>query len=218
MRKNERRRRADNLLESFGLTDAAHRRFEGYSRGMKRRLTLAAGIIHSPQILFLDEPTTGLDVVSARHIRQLVVELNRSGTTIFLTTHYIEEAERLCERVAFIVDGRIVRIDQVANLLQPISGKHVMLISVDHSAPALGARLVETFPNLDFQTVSDLDLRVESTEPIRVAPLVRFIEAQGANVTEARRLHPSLEDIFVRVTGVEAEVLHMEKEKGEASV
>jgi ABC-2 type transport system ATP-binding protein len=129
MRKSQRRARAQRLLESFGLTDAAHRKFEGYSRGMKRKLTLAAGIIHNPEVLFLDEPTTGLDVVSARHIRQLIAELHRAGTTIFLTTHYIEEAERLCQRIVFVVSGRIVRIDTVANLLQPVSGRHMMLVS-----------------------------------------------------------------------------------------
>jgi ABC-2 type transport system ATP-binding protein len=75
---------------------------------MKRKLTFAAGIIHQPSILFQDEPTTGIDVASARQVRQIIVDLHRKGTTIFLTTHYIEEAERLCERIAFIVNGQIV--------------------------------------------------------------------------------------------------------------
>jgi ABC-2 type transport system ATP-binding protein len=218
MRKSERRARAHRLLESFGLTEAAQRKFAGYSRGMKRKLTLAAGIIHSPKVLFLDEPTTGLDVVSARHIRQLIAELYRGGTTIFLTTHYIEEAERLCERIVFMVSGRIVRIDTVANLLQPVSGKHMMLVSVDHSASALRAGLARAFTDLDVETVSGMELRIESREPIRVAPMVRFIENHGAHVTEARRVHPSLEDVFVRVTGVEAEALKTEKEKNEAGL
>ena len=95
MPKNEGIVRADDLLERFNLKEAAHRKFAGYSKGMKRKLTIAAGIIHRPEILFLDEPTTGIDVASARQIRQLIAELHRSGTTIFLTTHYIEEAERL---------------------------------------------------------------------------------------------------------------------------
>jgi ABC-2 type transport system ATP-binding protein len=218
MRKRERRERANRLLESFGLTEAAHRKFEGYSKGMKRKLTIAAGLIHGPKVLFLDEPTTGIDVVSARHIRQLIAELHRAGTTIFLTTHYIEEAERLCERIVFVVSGRVVRIDTVANLLQPVSGRHMMLVSIDQSTPALRASLAQAFPDLDFETVSDLELRVESTAPIRVAPIVRVIEDHGAGVTEARRLRPSLEDIFVRVTGVEVEALKKEKEKAEAGL
>jgi len=106
MRKNQRQSRAHQLLSTLGLTEAGDRKFSGYSKGMKRKLTIAAGIIHTPDILFLDEPTTGIDVASARQIRQLIADLNRSGTTIFLTTHYIEEAERLCDRIAFIVQGR----------------------------------------------------------------------------------------------------------------
>ena len=100
--------------------EAADRRFAGYSKGMKRKLTIAAGIIHRPGIIFLDEPTTGLDVAAARGLRRLIVDLHNQGTTILLTTHYIEEAEQLCDRAAFIVDGRIVRTDAVDNFLQPI--------------------------------------------------------------------------------------------------
>jgi ABC-2 type transport system ATP-binding protein len=92
MRKNERQTRARELLDTFGLTNAANRKFAGYSKGMKRKLTFAAGIIHQPPILFLDEPTTGIDVSSARQVRQIIAGLHRKGTTIFLTTHYIEEA------------------------------------------------------------------------------------------------------------------------------
>jgi ABC-2 type transport system ATP-binding protein len=216
MRKSERQRRAQQLLESFRLTDAAHRKFAGYSRGMKRKLTIAAGIMHKPEILFLDEPTTGLDVLSARQIRQMIVEMHRSGTTIFLTTHYIDEAERMCERVAFIVRGQIVRIDTVANLLRPLAEKQVLLLSVDRFVPGIDASLPQSFPDLNFASVSDTEMRVESTGPVRVASLVRFFEDHGVNVIEARRLHPSLEDIFVRITGVEAESLRMEKEKPEA--
>ena len=118
--KAERQARARKLLDDFGLAPAAQRKFGGYSKGMKRKLTIAAGIIHQPAILFLDEPTTGIDVASARQVRHLIADLRRAGTTVFLTTHYIEEAERLCDRIAFIVSGRIVRIDTVEHLLQPV--------------------------------------------------------------------------------------------------
>jgi len=112
--RGERHTRARELLNTFGLAEASDRRFGGYSRGMKRKLTIAAGIIHKPAILFLDEPTTGIDVASARQLRQLIADLHGTGTTVFLTTHYIEEAERLCNRVAFIVSGRIVRIKRTS--------------------------------------------------------------------------------------------------------
>jgi ABC-2 type transport system ATP-binding protein len=213
IKKKEREARAQELLGTFSLTDAAGRKFAGYSKGMKRKLTIAAGIIHNPPILFLDEPTTGIDVASARHIRQLIADLHQAGTTIFLTTHYIEEAERLCDRIAFIVKGKIVRIDTMTNLIQPIQEKYVMQLAVSNSEPALHGKLSEAFPNLTFQGLAGDLIRVEAADPIRVGPLVRFIEDQGAEVNEARRMQPSLEDIFVQITGIEAEAMRKEKEK-----
>ena len=213
MRKNERQKRARELLATFGLQEAADRKFAGYSKGMKRKLTIAAGIIHRPPILFLDEPTTGIDVTSARQVRRLIAGLHRTGTTIFLTTHYIEEAERLCERIAFIVSGRIVRIDTVANLLQPVQAKHVMLISVLNSATDLCDKLGTAFPRFEFRARSAGQVRVESAEPIGLGPLVRFIEEQGVEVAEARRVRPSLEEVFVQVTGIEADAMRKEREK-----
>jgi ABC-2 type transport system ATP-binding protein len=97
-----------------------------------------------------------------------------------------------------------------------LAGKQVLLLSFDRFAPEIDASLARSFPDLHFATVSDTEMRVESTGSVRVASLVRFFEDRGANVVEARRLHPSLEDIFVRVTGFEAESLKMEKEKPEA--
>jgi ABC-2 type transport system ATP-binding protein len=213
IRKSERQERARELLETFGLKETADRKFAGYSKGMKRKLTIAAGIIHRPQILFLDEPTTGIDVASARQIRQLIADLHRAGTTIFLTTHYIEEAERLCERIAFIVKGRIVKTDSVRNLLQPLLGRQVMLISVSSAANDLSGKLATAFPNYEFQSISSEQVRIESVEPISLGPLVRFIEEQKVEVKEARRIGPSLEDVFVGVTGIEANVLKKEAEK-----
>ena len=212
--KGKRQARARELLDTFGLSKAAGRKFVGYSKGMKRKLTIAAGIIHKPAILFLDEPTTGIDVASARQLRRLISDLHRAGTTIFLTTHYIEEAERLCNRIAFIVSGHIVRIETVEDLLQPFQAKHVVQLSCVN--PWKGARrnLSEFFPGLEFTIPQHGVIRVEAHEPIHVGPLVRFLEDHGAEVSEARRMRPSLEDIFVRITGIEAEALRKEKEKG----
>ncbi|OGN89527.1 MAG: ABC transporter [Chloroflexi bacterium RBG_13_48_10] len=214
MPKNERRTRAFELLETFGLADAGRRKFAGYSKGMKRKLTIAAGIIHDPSILFLDEPTTGIDVSSARQIRKLIADLHHAGKTIFLTTHYIEEAERLCDRIAFIVKGKIVKISTMANLLQPEQEKKVMLITSTNSTTGLCTKLRIAFPYLEFQSVSDYEIRIESDKTISIGPLVRFIEEQGGEVTEARRIRPSLEDVFVRVTGIELDLMTKEKEKG----
>jgi ABC-2 type transport system ATP-binding protein len=213
MRKRERRARARELLEAFGLAEAAGRKFAGYSRGMKRKLTIAAGIIHAPPILFLDEPTTGIDVASARQIRTLVADLNRTGTTIFLTTHYIEEAERLCDRIAFIVAGRVVRTDTVEDLMRLTDGRHVVQFAVSGNAADLCEVMASEFPNIQCQAVADGGIRVESSKPIRVGPLVRFLEDRGAEVAEARKMRPSLEDVFVEVTGIEAGAMKQEKEK-----
>jgi len=213
MGKAERQTRARELLAAFALTKAADRKFGGYSKGMKRKLTIAAGIIHNPAILFLDEPTSGIDVASARQLRQLIADLHGKGTTIFLTTHYIEEAERLCDRVAFIMAGRIVRVDTVANLVQPIREKHVTQIAFSNSPINLENKLGVTFPSLNFITLQQGLIRVEADEPVSVGPLVRFLEDEGVEVFEARRIRPSLEDVFVEITGVEAEAMHQEKEK-----
>jgi ABC-2 type transport system ATP-binding protein len=211
--KVEREVRSHELLDTFGLIQAADRRFGTYSKGMKRKLTIAAGIIHQPEILFLDEPTTGIDVASARQIRQLIDNLHRAGTTVLLTTHYIEEAERLCSRIAFLVDGRVVRTDTVEQLVQPVQERVVLQIAFVNLPEDLPGKLTKAFPDLDFRAPARGLIRVEAGEPVRVGPLVRFIEEQGAEVSEARRVRPSLEDVFVRITGIEADAMRKEKEK-----
>ena len=202
MKKKTREAKAKELLETFSLTEAAGRKFAGYSRGMKRKLTIAAGIIHDPPILFLDEPTTGIDVASTRQIRQLIMELNRSGKTIFLTTHYIEEAERLCKRIAFIVSGRIVRIDSVENLLQQVKGRHLVQFAVSNATPDLCQKLESAFPDLEWEAVTNEIVQVQGSQPISIAPLARFFEDQGVEVTEARKVRASLEDESITKRGL----------------
>ena len=213
MSKRSREPRARELLDRFGLADAADRKFAGYSKGMKRKLTIAAGIIHSPPILFLDEPTTGIDVASARLIRQLIADLNTGGTTVFLTTHYIEEAERLCQRIAFIVEGRIVRTDTVEDLMQQTQGRNVVQFAVAENAARLSEAIAAEFRGLMCRAITDSRILVKSPEPVRVGPLVRFLEDSGAEVSEARKIQPSLEEVFVQITGIEADTMKREKEK-----
>ena len=106
----------NEALEHVGLLDRAGDKVQHYSNGMKQRLLIARALLHRPQIIFLDEPTSGLDPVVGRDIRRLVLELSRQGVTVFLTTHYMEEADQLCDRVAFISEGRIVAVDTPDNL------------------------------------------------------------------------------------------------------
>ncbi len=213
VRKTDRQTRARELLDMFGLTQAANRKFAGYSKGMKRKLTIAAGIIHRPEILFLDEPTTGIDVASARQLRQLIEDLHQRGTTIFLTTHYIEEAERLCDRIAFIVSGHIIRVDSVENLVQPTKSRHIVQIACLNSIEDIRSRVESSFPDLHFAFEQNGTIRVESDRPIRVGPIIRLLEENGIEVIEARRIRPSLEDVFVQITGLEADAMRKEKEK-----
>jgi ABC-2 type transport system ATP-binding protein len=110
------KRRVGELLEAVGLTDVAKRKVKTYSSGMKQRLLVARALVNSPRVLFLDEPTRGLDPTSAREIRAMVREQAEHGTTVFLTTHYMEEADELCDRVAFLAAGRIVALDSPREL------------------------------------------------------------------------------------------------------
>ena len=213
MPRQTRQNKARELLEIVGLKEAAHRKFGGYSRGMKRKLTIAAGIIHDPEILFLDEPTTGLDVAGARQLRQLISDLHKSGTTIFLTTHYIEEAQRLCDRIAFIVAGRIVKIDTLENLLQPFQERHVVQIVCADTQDDIRHKLPESFPGMNFIFPQQGIIRIEADKTILTGAVVRFLEEQGVEVFEARRIRPSLEDVFVEITGIEADAMKKEKEK-----
>ena len=215
IRRAQRQQRAAELMERFGLAGAGDRRFAAYSRGMKRKLTIAAGLIHQPPILFLDEPTSGIDVASARQIRQLIAGLRDSGTTVFLTTHYIEEAERLCDRIAFIVGGKLVRTDTLGNLVRGVQDVHLVQLSLTVGDSRLTAALQDAFPAARFEHVSASTLRVRTVDPLPLAPLVRFLEDRGIGVTEARVLRPSLEEVFVEITGIEAERMTKDKEKGE---
>jgi ABC-2 type transport system ATP-binding protein len=214
MARREREERARELLDTFGLAGAAKRKFGGYSKGMKRKLAIAAGIIHRPRILFLDEPTTGIDVASARQIRQLLGSLNKAGTTIFLTTHYMEEAERLCGRIAFMVEGRLIRMDALPNLVRDVEGKHIVQLVLSRDPGDMLEPLGAAFPGVEFEAMSGGTLRAHTAQTLALGPLVRFFEEHGMDVTEARAIRPSLEDVFVRMTGIDAERMRKEKEEG----
>jgi ABC-2 type transport system ATP-binding protein len=123
--KVDREKRIRELLNRFDLESKGEAKFATLSKGMKRKVTIAAALIHSPQVVFLDEPTTGLDVLSARILRSMIKELKALGVTIFLTTHYIEEAEQLCDRVAILVNGAIKTVDTPRNLIATTNSKYL---------------------------------------------------------------------------------------------
>ncbi|NLW56515.1 MAG: ABC transporter ATP-binding protein [Firmicutes bacterium] len=215
MRKAEREQRAGQLLAEFQLTGAQDRPFRAYSKGMRRKLTIAAALIHQPKILFLDEPTTGIDVASARQIRKMIKDLKKQGTTVFITTHYIEEAERICDRIAFLVDGKIVRIGTVAELMADTESEHQLELTLDRSIP----QLVETefkqhFPSLRLENRGENASLLAAPHRIALSPILRYLEEKGIAVYEAREVRPSLEEVFVKITGIEATKLNPEKEGG----
>ena len=211
MTKKEREERADQLLEQFGLQEAASKPFKAYSKGMKRKLTIAAGLIHEPEILFLDEPTTGIDVAFARQIRNLITDLHKKGTTIFLTTHYIEEAERLCERVAFIVQGNIVREGTVAGLMQETQGENIINFTLGGDFSAVEAEFRNSFPGYDIKSGKNSTVSIHSPASFTLLPLVKFFEERGLPVFEAKIVRPSLEEVFVNVTGIELQKMQTEQ-------
>ena len=209
----EREKRAMELLEQFNLTKAGKRPFKTYSKGMKRKLTIAAGIIHNPKILFLDEPTTGIDIESARKIRELILDLKKQGKTIFITTHYIEEAERICDRIAFIVNGKIVKIGTVTELMESVEREHKIRLQLDRSIKDIKEELENNIENCRVEIPEENSCLVISKERIALSPILQLLDSKGISVYEAKEIKPSLEDVFVKVTGIEASKLKKEKEK-----
>ncbi len=214
--KPTREKRAKELLANFQLTEAANKKFKAYSKGMKRKLTIAAALIHNPLILFLDEPTTGIDVASVRQIRDMIKKLNETGTTVFLTTHYIEEAERLCHRVAFINKGKIIRIDTIANLLNETEDANIIEVVFETNTfdkNELLQKLNRTFTNVECTLKNNNTIKIISTEKIDISPIVAFLSSENIFVTEAKIIKPTLEDAFVKMTGIEINLMKKEKEK-----
>lgn len=211
MGKEEREKRAMELLEQFNLTSAGKRPFKTYSKGMKRKLTIAAGIIHNPKILFLDEPTTGIDVESARQIRELILNLKRQGKTIFITTHYIEDAERICDRIAFIVNGKIVKIGTVTELMENAEHEHKIKLVLNDSIKEIREELENNFRNCKVEIPDANSCLIISKERVALSPILQLLDSKGISVYEAKEIKPSLEDVFVKITGIEAFKLKKEK-------
>jgi len=194
--------------------DFLKRPYGKLSGGQRRRADIARALINTPKLLFLDEPTTGLDPQTRKGVWDSVQTLKReTGLTVFLTTHYIEEAERLCRRVAFIVSGRIVREDHVSNLMRQVEGNHVVEFAVSTATPEMAEMLAAAFPGTEFDAVTRTHFKATSTTALRVGSLVVFLEEHGIAVSEARESRMSLEDVFVRVTGLGSPEMKREKER-----
>jgi ABC-2 type transport system ATP-binding protein len=199
----EGRRRADVLLERVGLTDAADRRVGTYSGGMRRRLDLASALVHEPRILFLDEPTTGLDPVSRKAIWREVARLNSEGTTVFLTTQYLEEADELADRVGIIDDGRIVAEGTPRELKSQVGLPHLEVHIAEgdaERAERIVARFGRQLPAKDGAVLVELERGAAG-----VAPIVRALDEAGLAVDALELVEPTLDDVFLAKTGYHLE-------------
>jgi ABC-2 type transport system ATP-binding protein len=210
-------RRASALLHRVGLEDAADRRVGTYSGGMRRRLDLAAALVHRPQVLFLDEPTTGLDPVSRKAIWQEVARLNDEGTTVFLTTQYLEEADQLADRVGIIDEGRIVAEGTPGSLKAEVGLPHLEITPADGAverAEQVIGRFGRRLPARDGAALVELPRGAAE-----VAPVVRALDEAGLKVESLDLVEPSLDDVFVAKTGhhLEGQEQGTEQEPVEAS-
>lgn len=213
--RSQRKARAEELLKTFGLYERKDHLFSIFSRGMKRALTIAAGLIHSPKILFLDEPTVGLDVVAARHLRDLIDNLRREGVTIFLTTHYLEEADLLCDRIAILVKGKIVKIDTPEMLKVVAKEEPIIEVSFKKMQPQIVEGLSERLPEFRVVAVGHNKVRIYGGTSVKVLETVLgYAKGNDVLIEEVNSIKPSLEDAFIKITGLSPNVMATEKGGG----
>ncbi len=212
------RERADELLELVGLQEAADRRTKTYSGGMKRRLDLASALVHSPEVLFLDEPTTGLDPASRLTIWEEVRRINSTGSTIFLTTQYMEEADQLCDRLAIIDEGRVVA-EGTPEQLKAEMGHDVVSVALEGADQAATEAALNGLQGLE-RVVAEPDalaLYIENGAAA-IAEIVRRLDAERITAGAISVARPSLDDVFLKATGRRLEGAGQdgeEKEEGE---
>lgn len=206
--KKERTNRIGEVLHSFDLMDRKATKFGKLSKGLKRRVVIAASLVHEPEILFLDEPTAGLDVVSAYTLRQYIEQLGSQNTTVFLTTHYIEEADRLCDRIAILVRGEIVILDTPEEIKKRVNKQSV--IRAELSKPPAGSLL----QGLQDIGILDIDGRFINLQVADISAslstLFDITTREGVAVEAVETGRPTLEEAFVKLTGMSQEKMHVE--------
>jgi ABC-2 type transport system ATP-binding protein len=199
--KAEAQQRAIRALDAFQLTEYADRKCKTYSGGQRRRVDIALGIIHEPKVLFLDEPTTGLDPQSRAHMWDEIRRLRAEGMTIFVTTHYLEEADALCDRMAIMDNGEVVAEGTPDELKREISGD-VVTVGLNGSTPQ-AAELLDAEPYVNkLETVDGGGLRLYVDEGATAMPqILRRLDAAGLALGTIELHRPSLDDVFLEKTG-----------------
>ncbi|MFG1717762.1 ATP-binding cassette domain-containing protein [Micromonospora chalcea] len=200
--KAEANRRAIRALDAFQLTEYADRKCKTYSGGQRRRVEIALGIIHEPKIVFLDEPTTGLDPQSRAHMWDEIRRLRTEGMTVFITTHYLDEADALCDRIAIMDHGEIVAEGTPAELKREISGE-VVIVGLDAPSTPRAAELLDTEAYVSkLETVDEGGLRLYVDEGATAIPQVlRRLDHAGLDLRSIELHRPSLDDVFLTKTG-----------------
>jgi ABC-2 type transport system ATP-binding protein len=193
------------LLEAFGLWEKRDVKVEAFSKGMRRRLSIAMAIIHRPTLLFLDEPTPGLDAQSARSIRGLIRRMNAEGTTIFLTTHQIAEANLLCDRVAIINHGQIAAIDTPERLKAAFQRVQSVEVALEEHPQDLGvSETLGVLPGVSKLVKMGDKWRLYTEDPSALLPrVVDYARSRDLRIVSLSTLGPSLEDVFLEITGQE---------------
>ena len=201
------RRRADELLEQFDLTEAGSRAVKTYSGGMRRRLDLAASLIGHPEVLFLDEPTTGLDPSARALMWDIVRQLVADGTTLLLTTQYLDEADQLADRIAVIDGGEVIAEGTPAELKASLGGQRLLVALAEESDASVAAAALRPFatrPVIPNEGGLILDIPVAATDGL-ATEVVRALDAAGVKVTDIAVRGASLDDVFLTLTGHKAE-------------
>lgn len=197
------KRRVDEILEQVGLVEKARQAVKTYSGGMKRRLNIGVGLLHSPRLLFMDEPTVGIDPQSRRAILDMVKDLNRSGMTILYTTHYMEEAQELSHRIGIIDHGRMIAIGTLQELIRQVGEqeKIVLTLSEEQSVTPL-MEMLQTLSGVRHVNVGDhtMTLVVDAAEKI-LPELMQWTHQQGLKIRSLQIEEPDLEAVFLHLTG-----------------
>ena len=196
LRRPHRREMAAHVLELTGLTKAADRKIATYSKGMQQRIGIAQAILGRPQVLFLDEPTSALDPVGRAHVRKLLQLLAAEGTTVFLNSHLLTDVERICQRVAIVNHGRVVREGTMADL----SGSMSLLARVDTLPPGLLDELAARFGKVTCDNGAP-EFRIELASDDLVPAVAEFLVAGGRKLFELRPVSGSLEEAFLDIIG-----------------
>lgn len=201
LQRNEREERAHELLDMFGLEQVKDENVREFSGGMRRRLTIAMALINNANVLFLDEPTTALDVQSVRTIRELIRELNEQGKTIFLTTHNMAEANELCTKIAIINQGRIGTIGTPEKLKQAMDRVHSVEVVFEDRIPDLIEDLGDLNSVREAEKRGD-KIRLYTTQPsTTLSESFKFAEQRNLRLISVNTLSPTLEDVFLELTG-----------------